>query len=227
MRVLGIDLSLNATGLAMLSLDENSPINLPHPENYPYMAKKLAAVDYEGVCISPVPAGVLERWEAILVMVLAWAQHANTVVIEGYSFGSFTAYSTAIREIGGIVRYHLLKMGQTPIEVAPAAVKKFATGSGRTGKSKYAAAGISKDQVLTAVHHSFGLELFDHNMADAFVLAKIGEAMGCSDASNARLPYHQREVIGALKYPSPKVRTLPGRKLKFNKPVQPRLGEIR
>jgi len=216
MNVLGIDLSLNGTGLAMLSIDE-APPTLPRLPAYPSKAQELAGILYQGVCISPVPAGVLQRWEAITAMVLAWAQHAHTVVIEGYSFGSNLQFATAIRELGGIVRYQLRKIGHTPVEVAPTSLKKFATGKGFA----------EKGQVIAAVAHRFGLELTDDNMADAFVLAKIGEALVMSDLDNARLPYHQREVIGAIKYPTEKVRKVRAPKLKFQKPVQARLGGLR
>lgn len=214
MNYLGIDLSLNATGLAMITVDGATPPDFSQIPGRKRVTHDLRSTQvYQGCLIVPhSTSDILGRWDDVLCPILAWAMEANTVIIEGYAFDSGTAYGTSLREMGGIVRYHLRKINQIPLEVAPASLKKFVAGNGHADKT----------QMLAAVQR-LGLPIEDHNMADAFGLAQLGHAMS-ADVCN--LSRSQREVIGAIKYPSPKVRKLPGRKLKFSVPVQNRIGDL-
>jgi Holliday junction resolvasome RuvABC endonuclease subunit len=198
MNVLGIDLSLNATGLALLrpATDDRlvapALLSIAPGRIYPGVDRVVGNDYLQAQLISPVPEGIMQRWDAILAAVMALARHANFIVIEGYSFNSATAYATAVRELGGIVRYHLRKMGHQPIEIAPAALKKFITGAG----------GSDKNIVLKEIFKRYELDLSDDNLADAFGLAKIGQAIADPDRLHL-LPAFQRDVVRAITTPKP------------------------
>jgi|SRR6185436_18163251 len=216
MNFLGIDLSLNATGLAMLTVDDPDT-NIPDFSAIPGRKKirhhLTSSQVYQGCLIVPRSTDdTLGRWEDVLCPILAWAMEAHSVIIEGYAFAANMAYHNAIVEMGGILRYHLRKLEHVPIEIAPTSLKKFVSGHGNA----------QKPDMLAAVQR-LGLPIEDHNMADAFGLAQLGQAL-TADVCN--LSRAQREVIGAIKYPTPKVRKLPGRKLKFSAPVQTRMGDL-
>lgn len=92
--------------------------------------------------------------------------HAPVVVLEGYSFGSQGRATFSIGELGGAVRMTLFRLGVPFVEVPPAVLKKFATGSGQA----------SKDVVLLAAARRGG-ERFtgsSNDEADAFWLLVAG-----------------------------------------------------
>lgn len=194
MNILGIDLSLNGTGLAILSDDEL--FHEPHiSKQFPRSEYANVSVEpmewYFGYLLSPMPTLNLQRWDVILDAILACAETCHQVVIEGYSFASNMAYARAGAELGGIVRYHLAKRhNQIPLEVPPSTLKKFLTGKG----------GADKNQVLKEIYKRYHVDLPDDNMADAFGLAKFGQAM----VSTEGLPQYQVEIIESFKKPKEK-----------------------
>ncbi len=195
MNILGIDLSLSASGLAMLSDRWELPALVELPGSKP-ICRVVGRYYYRGALITTTAGDTLKRWEDILCPILAWAMEANTVLIEGYAFSRNMQYSRAATEMGGILRYHLRKIGHIPIEIAPTSLKKFVTGKGNADKS----------QVLASLHAE-GLPIDDHNMADAYGLAKLGMAL-VGSGPPSELPEHQREVISAIKHPPAKTRKL-------------------
>lgn len=191
--ILGIDLSLTGTGLALIT-DKNvefpaSTVTVPVPRlirQPPRTGQRLwttrLTTTFEG----------FYRWRFILGHVLNWCSRADAVMIEGYSFGSHSSHTRAIAEIGGIVRYHIIEAGMVPIEVPPTMLKKFLTEKGNSDKS------ICLKECLR--RYAFNVD--DHNIVDAFTLAKIGEAM--FDGTDG-LPQFQVDIIEALKAgPKPK-----------------------
>lgn len=88
------------------------------------------------------------------------------VLIEGYAF-SAKGLSYQIGELGGVIRMMLHKHEVRWIEIPPAQVKKFATGKGNA----------QKDFVMLNVYKKWGAEFSSNDEADAFVLAKIGQAL--------------------------------------------------
>lgn len=184
MNILGIDLSTSATGLCMLSKGTFAYLET---EQWPGRQQTTGFIGerfYRCALIVPTGSGTLEKWESVLLPILAWAQHANRVMIEGYGFSVHMQATRALAEIGGIVRYHLRKLGQPPIEIAPTSLKKFLTGNGRADKI----------EMLRAVRRE-GLSIDDHNIADAYGLAKIGCSMIIGDCE---LQKHEREVLEAI-----------------------------
>lgn len=121
--VVGLDLSLTATGIATEA--GQSIVSCP----------KLRGI---------------ERCDRIagevLQLVSQWVNNLNTglVVIEGYSFGSRNSHAHALGELGGIVRHELLRMGYRWVDVPPSSLKKYATGKGNAGKEEMLAAAIRR-----------------------------------------------------------------------------------
>jgi len=138
-KVLGLDLSLTATGI------------------------------YCDVCggevFKPKTKGA-ERLQAIRAAIAAHYEHSDVAIIEGYSFGSQGRATFNIGELGGVTRLSLYDASIPFIEVAPAALKKFATGKGNVGK----------DEVLAAAIRKFNFMGTDNNEADAYILNRIGNS---------------------------------------------------
>ena len=192
MIILGIDLSLTGTGLALSgslsdktgSFDMLRLMNWVYTSSggHPLRAATIQTKDLRGYW----------RWVRIVDVVEEWAQFADLVVIEGYSFGSRLSHAHSLGEIGGIVRYRLGQMEKRYIDVPPTQLKKFATGK----------ASADKNIVLLEVYKRYGVSLADDNQADALVLAMIGRALwGTSDD----LPQFQKEVLAVIQAgPAPK-----------------------
>lgn len=110
-RILGLDLSLTATGWALVW--DGSPkwgvIKSRHRS-----VKRLSEIRKQIIFI-------LQDTQPCLA------------VIEGYSYGSHQGMA-GLAELGGVVRLLLLDMGIPFIVVAPATNKKFATGKGNAEK---------------------------------------------------------------------------------------------
>ena len=86
--------------------------------------------------------------------------------IEGYSFGSpWSAH--ALGELGGAIRLQLFRCAQPYVDIPPPTLKKFATGSGRA----------KKDELRLAVFKKWHKEFKTDHEVDAFILAKIAEAV--------------------------------------------------
>lgn len=106
---------------------------------------------------------------------------ADLVALEGYAFAR-PNQAHQIGELGGVLRVLLAEMSVPWVEVAPAAVKKFATGKGNA----------KKEQVAVGVYKKWGKEFGTNDEADAFVLAKIAQACICgTDELNA----YQSEIV--------------------------------
>lgn len=111
---------------------------------------------------------------------------ASLVVIEGYSFASKGRAIISLGELGGVIRYELF-MDNTPfIDVPPTMVKKFASGRGNA----------KKDEMRLEVYKRWSVEFKTEHQVDAYVLAKIGEAVLSGQTENLIQP--QRQVVELL-----------------------------
>lgn len=137
--VLGLDLSLRATGLA-------------HPDGR--------------VEVFRPPDRGMVRLARIRDVVLDAASEipGTTVMIEGYSMGSFGNAFLSLAELGGVVRLALWTEGIASVDVAPSRLKRYATGKGNADKAA----------VLQAAWKRLGHEGTDHNGADALWLRALG-----------------------------------------------------
>jgi crossover junction endodeoxyribonuclease RuvC len=107
-----------------------------------------------------------ERLVFIRDKVLNLCAGAEKVLIEGYAFNRGNR-AHQVGELGGVVRTALYEAGIEYLEVSPAALKRFATGRGNADKIG----------VATAVTKRWGVMLRTEHEYDAFVLAKIGQAL--------------------------------------------------
>lgn len=99
------------------------------------------------------------------------------IVIEGYSHASAHQAHQA-GELGGILRRLFHVYGIRWVDVAPGTLKKFVTGKGNADKS----------MILLNVYKRWGVELKNHDEADAFGLAKLGTYLCGADASGLTKP---------------------------------------
>lgn len=110
--VLGLDLSLTATGVAL-------------PDGSTRLIKL-------GSCCNR----GMKRLASIRRQVLGMVQEsgAELVSVEGYSFGSRDSHAHALGELGGVIRLALSEAGVPYIDVPPSSLKKYATGKGNATK---------------------------------------------------------------------------------------------
>lgn len=76
--------------------------------------------------------------------VLAVCADADLVAVEGYSFGSRNSQAHALGELGGVVRVALHEAAIRYLDVSPATVKKYATGRGNAPKAEVYGAAIRR-----------------------------------------------------------------------------------
>lgn len=127
-RIVGLDLSLTATGIA----SEKGARVLSAPKGCMGMARLAWLRDeVTARCAAFTKSGPLQH-----SIDLAEWDGAELVVLEGYSFGTTrqSSHAHALGELGGIVRLALTEARIPWCDVAPAALKKFATGKGNANK---------------------------------------------------------------------------------------------
>lgn len=120
-------------------------------------------------------------------------QAPDLITIEGFSYASKGRSVFDIAYLGWRIREELERLREQDnvpwIEVSPTQVKKFATGKGNA----------NKEIILQQVYKRWGYETDNNNIADAFVLAKIGEAYLQDNYEPHDLTLFQFEVIADLK----------------------------
>ena len=139
MKIVALDLSLTRSGFA-------------------------TSEDYSGVLRPPkgYDAGML-RLGWIREAVLAIAEDADLVVVEGYSYGSKGRAVVNIGELGGVIRLAFYDAGIPYVEVPPSSLKRFATGKGNA----------DKDSVLAAAIRRLDYDGHYHDEADALFLLEM------------------------------------------------------
>lgn len=154
-KVLGIDPSLSATGVALLNLkDKNSYEWL----NIDVFSNKLTGHSRINYIINEVRDMLTALGEGDLV------------VMEGPSFNSHGARSHELAGIWWLIRHEIYlsqaRTGQKHVAIVPPRTRaKYATGSGNASKS----------EVITAVAEMFpDTPIIDDNAADAMVFASMG-----------------------------------------------------
>lgn len=95
----------------------------------------------------------------------------DVAVIEGYAMGVRGGKVFQIGEWGGVLRLVLSDYGiKTIYTVPPSTLKKFVIGHAKPGQS-------GKDIMLLKTFQKWGVEFSDHDLSDAFCLAKAGEVL--------------------------------------------------
>lgn len=179
--IIGIDPSLTSTGIVVLrdGQIETAATTKNRPE-----------------------LGTIERVRLIkqeITTLDALSETPDLFVIEGFSFASKGRSVFDIAYLGWRIRedleYFKSDFGIPWIEVPPTQLKKFATGKGNT----------NKEIILQQVYKRWNYETDNNNIADAFVLAKIGEAyFKAKNEIEQKLMDFQFEVIADLLGDKPK-----------------------
>jgi len=110
----------------------------------------------------------------------------DIVAVEGLAF--MARNTTALCQLAGLnylIRERLYTLDIPFIIVAPSSLKKFITGKGNS----------AKDVILMEIYKRYGETFTDDNEADAFGLAKIGEAI----LKKTKLTIPQQEVVDMVK----------------------------
>ena len=111
MKVVGLDLSLTSTGIAIA--DE--------------------VTNHSCYTLKPKQRGH-ERLAAILARIMVEASDADLAVVEGPSYGSTGSAFHQLAGLWWLITQNLWDLNIPYAEIAPGTLKKFATGSGTAGK---------------------------------------------------------------------------------------------
>lgn len=143
-----------------------------------------------------------ERMVTLVAKLMRMLQPDDVVAIEGYAFGAQGQGLKFQYGLGEMIRGELFKLGYKPIEVAPAQLKKFATGKGNT----------KKDEMVMPIFRCWEFEHKSDNVRDAFVLAQIALGLSISDPERLKDEYYiyQIEVLEAIENPVVKKKKVRG-----------------
>lgn len=126
-------------------------------------------------------AGDPQRFMDIAQKVIKRLEPEDKIIIEGFSFGSKGNAVSIQYGIGWLIRSELLRNGMRYREVSPGGLKKFASGKGNT----------KKEDLVLPIFKRWGFEHPSDNVRDAFIMAKIAEALSV----NTQLTSFQKEVL--------------------------------
>ena len=104
-----------------------------------------------------------ERMIIIRDKVISLINPDDIVYIEGLSYGSIGQSKAQMGAVHYIVRVVLHEKGITYKVIEPTTLKKFITGKGQ----------CKKDLILLNVYKKWGVEFEDHDLADAYGLARM------------------------------------------------------
>ncbi len=191
MLIIGIDPSLTATGIVVLRDGEVELAEKTKDRPELGTIKRVTDIRFHiGSIIDNLETK--EEWDN------KW-QAPDLIVIEGFSYGSKGRGIFDIAYLGWRIREQLEQLKEQDnvpwIEVPPTQLKKFATGKGNA----------NKEIILQQVYKRWGYETDDNNIADAYVLAQIGEAyFKAKNEIEQKLMDFQFEVIADLLGDKPK-----------------------
>jgi crossover junction endodeoxyribonuclease RuvC len=123
-----------------------------------------------------------ERMSELIQAVSAEIEDTDIVVIEGFGFTSQRGF--ILGGIGWGIRLELYRRGISYLEIAPAALKKFATTKGNANKEK----------IAVEVYKRWGFEHDSNNVIDAYVLAQIARALN----GQVELTKFQKEALNKI-----------------------------
>ena len=170
MIITGLDLSLVATGL--VTLKNGELVNQVLIKSKPSGKK---------------PIDELKRILDIKDEILHNIQDSDLIVIEGMAYAIRNTTSLVqLAALNYLTREGIYDIKKEFVIVAPTSLKKFITGKGNSGK----------DIMLLETYKRYGVSFDDNNIADAFSLAKVGEALY---DKTIKLIKPQIEVIKLLK----------------------------
>lgn len=151
--VIGLDLSLRATGMAVVTAIGRHAETIRRPQ---YIGTER---------LRSIRDAIVHRVEGI---------RPALVVIENYSFGSRNSQAHSLGELGGVVRLALDDIGARWIALPPSSLKKYATGRGTADKAlvlteavrRLGYAGSSTDEADALWLACAGHALLGHSVVD-------------------------------------------------------------
>jgi Holliday junction resolvasome RuvABC endonuclease subunit len=179
-RVIGLDLSLTATGLADFTHRGREVIT------------KTIRSTSNGATAGPQHERLRGIVQEIAEHIWFMGAHPTLIVVEGPSYGSKGAGTWDRAGLWWLVVDHILNQRNPRIPLAvvpPAVLKKYATGRGNADKTAMA----------VAVQKRWGVELGDDNKVDAWWLGAAGrDRLGMPFVD---LPKAQREALDKVTWP--------------------------
>lgn len=176
--VVGLDLSLTATGIAT-----------------PAGVRTITSSGRAGASLRVRRARLIDIATRVSLAVAEQTAASGLggalVVIEAPAFSRTTGHQHDRSGCWWLVVEELLSAGHLVVEVAPTARAKYGAGKGNAGKAA----------VVSAVSHRYGITFDDDNAADAFVL----RAMGCDHLGQplAVVPQTHRAALDKVAWPLP------------------------
>ena len=170
--VLGIDPSMTSTGLVLLNGSKGLPVTERVVKTVKTDPKKNTMHERRMIIC-----------DAIIDILNAW--RPERVVIEGYGLNARNMGTVVnLVELGGLIRYYLIRYGYAYLEPSPSSLKKFTTGKGNGDKAA----------IMMHVLKRWKFEAASHDIADAYALAM----MGLAHADTVTMTLDQRKIIESL-----------------------------
>lgn len=181
MRIIGLDLSLTSTGVA----NENGQRTLKAQTTG---MKRLVKLRDEALRSAHMPT---QRFDQFGCFKGFCHDHVDLVVIEGYSMGTArqSSHAHGLGELGGVVRLALFEAGIPYVDIAPASLKKYATGKGNA----------SKDLVYGEAIRRLGYTGQSNDEADAMWLRAM--ALDAYGEPIVKMPAANRTALDAIRWP--------------------------
>lgn len=172
MTIIGLDLSLTASGFIKL-----------------VKGKILEQKLIKSKPVGDKPTDELKRILGIVKEISV--KGSDLVVVEGIAFGIRKTTSLAqLSALNYFVRNKCYENKIPFVIVAPTTLKRFCTGKGN----------CPKDLIMLEVYKRWEESFSDNNLADSYVLVKIGELFLKENIDNdSKIPKFQKETIDLLK----------------------------
>lgn len=121
MRIVGLDLSISATGVAEADGSLRTiKTKVRGPEMLDWMQTEILSI----------------------------TESVDLVAMEGYSFGSKGRSVFNIGELGGVIRLGFYRAGMPYVEIPPTNLKKYATGKGNSAKDEVLVQSVHRLEIL-------------------------------------------------------------------------------
>lgn len=175
-RIVALDLSLSSTGVARWDPAEAAePITQTIEPSF--RMPKIMTADAR-----------LRRLHDLHAQILGAIGPVDLALIEGYSYASKVG-GERLGELGGVIRLSLYAAGVKIVEIAPPAVKKYATGNGAAAKPKVHGAAV----------HRAGREFATMDESDAWWLLQM--ALAHYGLPHVPMPATHRAVLDKIAWP--------------------------
>lgn len=131
MFIIGVDASMNGSGLVKFELDDNKKII--SRDYLAFVPKRSLATDKIKAYLKKDFSNNFNQFRWMLKEILDFVPNDSTIAIEGYAMGA-KGNVFDIGEWGGIIKYHLLEKGCKLRIYPPTMVKKYFTDNGTSDK---------------------------------------------------------------------------------------------